>query len=321
MKVKFINMGRTNPDAHPANIEDSNDDNIVIACRRWIPSGDIKGTVQILHGMAEHSKRYDEFALFLADRGYAVYAHDHRGHGISAEMSNSPIGYLGKGGAFIDMVNDSIFIGENIETAPLYIFSHSMGTIVARHYLANCSKSLSDKIRGVVFSGINAIPTFKEKAALLVSQIQTLFTGGAKPDYLLWKMQFGGYNSYFEKDKTFYQWLSREQEKVDEYDKDPFCGGAFTSSFFSSLIKASFKAVDKKMLSSIPKEKSYLFISGSSDAVGGFENGFRNNVELFKKMVGDRVKSIVYPEGRHEMLNEINRKEVYSDIAEWIESI
>lgn len=319
MIVSFIDM--TGRGEIPADRVCGNpSDGAKIKCRVWQTEGKPKGRVQILHGMAEHSERYSEFGEFLSGKGYSVFAHDQRGNGLTSAESSLPLGYMGKGVDFSTLIKDAAEIANLIpDDCPLFIFSHSMGTIVARLFLADAGAELRERIKGVVFSGINEMPSFKERIALIQSSMQTLISGPASPDTFLWKMQFGGYNSSFEKNKTFYQWLSGDQSIVDKYDKDPFCGTAFSSSFFNSLIKASIEASGKKIMSKIPKNIKYLFLSGDMDAVGGFKTGIERNIEYFRKNAAESAESLIFEGGRHEMLNETNRREVFTAILEWIE--
>ncbi|MGE3063553.1 MAG: lysophospholipase [bacterium] len=288
-----------------------------IFLRKHFPACEVKGIIQILHGMAEHSGRYDEFIDFLLKNGYAVYVHDMRGHGKTAG-SLDEYGYLGGVFKWETLVSDArrvteIALYEN-PGKKLFILGHSMGSMVLRRYM----ERFRDGYSGVILSGANGIPSISELAALKIALLQMLFFGKRHRSNLIYKLQYNGYNSSFNPKPTMFEWLSRDRERVDNYANDPFCGGPFTASFYFDMIFGYFRLAKPYEIKKTNTKIPIYFISGAKDPVGNFTKGVKQFASLYTRFKAKDIEINLYPDCRHEVLNELNRKEIYKDIIEWI---
>lgn len=135
------------------------------------------------------------------------------------------------------------------------------------------------------------------------------------------KLSFGSYNRAFPDNRTKFDWLSRDEKQVDRYIEDPYCGGIFTSSFFYDFLRGLKMITRRKNLEAVPKNLPIYIFSGSMDPVGGFGKGVEKLKEMYETHGLKEVSLVLYPEGRHEMLNEINRDEVIEDIVRWLDKI
>ena len=182
--------------------------------------GDKKPVVQIAHGMGEHAKKYDELANFLADKGFNVYANDHRGHGITGEK-NGPRGFFGENNGWDYVVSDmqqlSNHIKEKHPDTKLFIIGHSMGSMLLRDYILQHS----DKIDGAVIVGTGGHPGLTGYFGLIIAKIQSILFGKKSVKGLLNNLSNIKFNSNFKPCRTSYDWLSRDEKKVDEFVNDP----------------------------------------------------------------------------------------------------
>ncbi len=294
-------------------------DGSAIFTNKWLPdnSDTIKAIVQISHGMAEHSDRYMRFAEFLTANNFAVYANDHRGHGKTAgEVEN--LGYFAdtKGWDLVveDMKTLTNIIHENHPKLPVLLFGHSMGSLLFREYIF----SYSQEINGVILSGTAGDPGLLGNVGIVVSKMECLLRGKKSKSTLLDKLSFGNFNTAFKPNRTAFDWLSRDTKEVDKYIEDSYCGSIFTAGFFNDMLRG-IKNINKfSNIQKIPKNLPVYFLSGAKDPVGENTKGVLKVVNIFKKAGLTDVSFKFYEEGRHEMLNEINREEVFSDILEWL---
>ena len=288
---------------------------------RWqVPEElEAKGIFLILHGMAEHSFRYDNFANFLCEHGYIVYATDHRGHGKTGK-SIDRLGYFGEGGWSL-LVNDVYqllsIIKSNHKDIPIILFGHSMGSILA----ITCISEYGSEFDEVILSGTtNGNSGFFRKSSLCLAKIIAFFTDGQKKSPLMDKVAFGKYNKKFSKE-TSVEWLTRDEEKKQEYLDDELCGFICTASFFVDMLDGINKNAKESNVERVPSNLPMYIFSGTMDPVGNYGKDVFNTYELYKDVAKlENVKLKLYEDGRHEMLNEVNKDEVYKDILEWIEA-
>lgn len=280
----------------------------------------VKGIVLILHGMAEHALRYDDFAKFLNANNYIVYACDHRGHGKTGENMQA-LGSFGQGGwkrVVDDIYELSTIIKFEYKDLPLYLFGHSMGSLLARTALIE----YGTKFDGVILSGTtNASNFINRNMGLLVCNIIVEVIGKDAKSNILDKLFFGSNNKDFKGENMKFAWLSRDDKKVLEYQEDRLCGFICTSSFYLELIKGVKGVVGKNSLRDIPIGMPMFILSGEKDPAS---NSCKDVLKLYKglKSVGiEKIDLKIYQDGRHEMLNEINRSEVYNDIEKWISNV
>lgn len=287
---------------------------------KWAPKDVIaKGVVQISHGMAEHAARYERFASYLTKNGYIVYANDHRGHGKTAG-SVEKLGYLADEDGFTWLVRDlhdlsKIIINENLDL-PLFLFGHSMGSFTAQKYIMD----YGNELKGVILSGSNGKQGIALKVGSAIAKWEINKHGGKHQSIRMDNLVFGGYNKAFKPNRTKSDWLSSDNQEVDKYINDPYCGTVFTSGFFYDFLRGLIEIEDKKNIDLIPKNIPIYIFSGEKDPVG--KNG-KGVIDLFNRYKNHGVQDVkykLYKDGRHEMLNEINRDEVMEDVVKWLDS-
>ncbi len=265
--------------------------------------------------MAEHSQRYTDFANFLAEKGIAVYISDHRGHGKT--ISNyADYGVWKNKDEWWRMIGDQkqlkdIATSEN-QNLPFFVMGHSMGSFLARTFITKYSTEIS----GVIISGTGTNPTAIVGIGKFIADVACTFCGYRSKANLLDKMSFGGFNKGF---SAPYQWLSRDYNEVLKYRNDNLCGGVFSNSFYRGFFRGLLYMNKKSSGTLINKNLNMYFISGEDDPVGNMGRGVVKAVEYYEKQNIGRIKTKLYHKARHELLNEINKSEVYEDIYNWLE--
>lgn len=287
---------------------------------KWTPKEEeIKGIVQISHGMAETAIRYERFAKVLNQNGYIVYANDHRGHGNTAENIES-LGYLGDNDGFNLLIGDiaklSDIIREENGDLRIYLFSHSMGSFAAQRYIMD----FKDKIDGLVLSGSNGEQGFTLNIARTIAKVEMLIRGRKAKSKLMNTLSFGAYNKKFKPEKTGSEWLSRDEEEVKKYIEDPYCGTIFPTSFYYDFLESLQYIEDESNFKKIPKDLPILIISGEEDPVGDSGKGLKKLYNRYKEAGVKDLAIKLYPGARHEILNEINRNEVMDDVVNWLDN-
>lgn len=287
---------------------------------RWGDIGreEVKGVVQIAHGMAERAGRYERLARELNKNGYIVYANDHRGHGKTAgDIDN--LGYLGDGEGFNLLVEDmyklSSIIRKENPKLPLFLLGHSMGSFASQKYLIQ----YGNKLDGLILSGSNGDQGIKLKLGRFLSKLEIRRIGPRGKSPRLDRLVFGKFNKAFRPNRTEFDWLSRDRREVDRYIKDPYCGTIFTSKFFYDFFKGLEEIEDRKNLKLIPKNLPIYIFAGDKDPVGNFGKGIINLYKRYKDLGIRDLRYRLYKDGRHEMLNEINRNEVTNDLIQWLD--
>lgn len=289
---------------------------------KWLPENieEAKGIIQISHGMAEGAHRYEPLAKYLTNHGYIVYAHDHRGHGQTGDKVGQ-IGILAKENGFEYLVRDlhklSQMIRKDYPQLPLILLGHSMGSFVAQRYIME----YGNEIEGLILSGSNGKQGILLDIGLWMVKKEVEKIGRNTPSKKLDKLIFGTYNKQFGATRTPFDWLSRDEKEVDKYIEDPYCGGVFSAGFFYDFLtglKYIGKLENKK---SIPVTLPIYIFSGDRDPVGKNGKGILDLVKDYKKVGIQKVEYKLYPGGRHEMLNEVNKEEVMKDILGWVEEI
>ncbi len=289
-----------------------------IYVRSFVPDGAPRGIVQIAHGIAEHSARYDSFASFLAEHGFAVYTNDHLGHGRSLN-DESELGFFADNGGWEMAVEDmrqlhDIAAGE-YPGIPHFLFGHSMGSFLARTYIIYFRSGLD----GVILSGTGQQPKALVLGGKLLSSIEIKKNGGKFKSEMLNNIAFGKYNDGFDTPRTISDWISRDEAEVDKYIEDPLCGYIPSASLFHDMMCGIDFITKARNVQRMNKSLPVYFMSGDADPVG--ENG-KGVLRAYKSFLAAGMKDVavkLYHDGRHEMLNELNRDEVYRDILNWIE--
>ena len=286
------------------------------ACR-WIPEGEIKGIVQIVHGIAEYAERYEDFASYLNGRGLLVVAEDHMGHGKSV-CEATPVGCFS--GGWHNAVGDTYRLMQDtmaeFPDVPYILFGHSMGSFMARTVLARHPNS---GISGAVICGTAGMPNAVSGAGKAVANLICKKNGEEKPSQLLQNVMFGSYNKKIEHPRTACDWLTRDNKIVDAYVADPLCGFIPSAGLVRSMMEGLQYIQNSKNLDAMGKDLPVWFIAGGDDPVGNYGTGVQRAAEEFKKHGMEHVDVKIYPLCRHEIHNEIKRREVYEDVANWIE--
>ena len=285
-------------------------------CGLWRPEGTPKAVVQLVHGVAEHIGRYDAFAQFLASHGYLVAAEDHMGHGGSVE--GGVLGYFEGGwkAAVADVRTLHDDLQEEYPSLPYYILGHSMGSFLLRTYLY----TYPGTIDGAVISGTGWESPATLKAGRLLCRLEEKRLGAAKTSGLLNGIMFGAYNKPFAPNRTPHDWICSVQSVVDAYEADPFCGFDVTVGLARDMMEGISMNEQTENLQAMDKNLPVLFVSGGKDPVGGMSKGVLACIDAFKRAGMKNVTIQLYPEGRHEMLNETNREEVFDRILSWLEA-
>lgn len=284
---------------------------------QWSPSSDAVGVIQIAHGMAEHAGRYQRFAEYLTGKGFIVYANDHRGHGKTAG-SLEKVGFFAQKNGW-HLVTDDLkqltdMIAEQNPGLPIFLLGHSMGSLLIRTYLTK----YHENIKGVILSGTSGESGFMVKMGKMVSKILASVKGKKAPCKMLDQMSFGKFNQSFKPNRTKFDWLSRDEAEVDKYIDDPYCGAVFSTQFFNDMLSGVDYNNQAENIAKIPKDMAVYFIAGSLDPVGEKGEGVKRVFNGYQKAGIKDVELKLYPEARHEILNETNKQEVYQDITNWI---
>ncbi len=274
-----------------------------------------KASILILHGMAEHQKRYQAFAEYLVNNGYDVYSYDHRGHGTDKKLSD--LGFFALEDGYQIVVDDAIFVSnyivQNNRCSKFILFGHSMGSLISRNVIQTF-----DNYNGVILSGTANPPKLLTLSGLCVSSLVKKFNGSKHVSPYLNNLMFGSKKYTSLSSRTAFDWLSRSNPIVGAYMHDPYCGFTCTASFYHDLLKLIQNATRKNQIKLTKKDLPLYIISGEKDPVGSYGKEINKFLSVLRKCEFSNVTSKLYTECRHELLNELNNQEVYSDILQWI---
>ena len=285
--------------------------------KQWLPDEGLpRAVVLIVHGLAEHLERYNHFAKFLASHQIAAIAYDHRGHGHTDPGS---LGYIDDELGFDLLVEDLRFVYEEAQNSfpelPLILFGHSMGSFITQRFM-QLSKH---QPAGLIYSGSNGKPPLSLYAGIHVAALIKKIYGPKHRSKFIHDLVFGAYNKKFKPNRTESDWLSRDETMVDLHQDDPKCGFISTISLYHQLFSELIKMHAHQSFASHDSTIPVMLISGSRDPVSNMGKGIHNLERLLLSSGVKMVAKKLYPEGRHEMLNETNRDEVMNDILEWIQ--
>ena len=285
----------------------------------WTDVKDAKGIIQIIHGMAEHVERYDEFARFLNDNGYLVVGSDLRGHGNTALEANS-VGVCEDGCPFLDNMQDQILLTKHLKqkhNLPLMIFGHSYGSFVTQSYIQHSS----DLIEGVVLCGSARQEGAVIKAGSVFANLQTKLFNKNNPAKLLSAMAFKPYDSLFKGESGVNVWLSTDKAECEKYNHDPLCGFTMSLDFFKTLSDAFKVLYLTENISKIRRDLPLFIISGDNDPVSNMGKTVKT---LFNGYVANGLKDVnmkLYANARHEILNDKVRYSVMADVLEYVNRV
>jgi len=294
------------------------EDSESIAFYRWpVPPAPVRAAVQIVHGIGEYAARYDRFAQALLGAGYAVFASDHRGHGHTVQRSQD-LGHLGDGG-FERVLDDVYAVNQRIASllpdVPRVVLGHSFGSFVTQRYLGK----YGDSIAAAALSGTDWGNSVLVRLGLGVAKLERLRLGARNPSALMQFLSFGSYNRAFQPTNSPSAWLSRDETEVKKYDDDPLCGFPLTSQTWCELMAGLVSLENQSVLKQIPRHLPLYLFAGDQDPVGRAGRGPRALAQAYAKAGLTHVTLKLYPGGRHEMLNELNRDEVTADVIRWLD--
>jgi alpha-beta hydrolase superfamily lysophospholipase len=291
------------PQLEPERFQFTSGDGLAIACVKWRGPHHVRGVVQIAHGLGEHMGRYAELAQTLVDREFVVYGNDHRGHGLTAKASGN-FGAFGPGG-FDQLVEDMASLAalskHEHPGKPYILLGHSMGSFAAQQFILDYSHSID----GLVLSGSGTLDG-------LVYLAQSV-PAGEDPMKLM--------NAPFEPARTPLDWLSRDNAEVDAFIADPLCFPSLKAASMESFLKAFPRLADPREIRKVREDLSIYIFSGSDDPVGEKLKGVRVLIERYRVAGIASITHDFYPGGRHEMLHELNRRDVFANLLVWISGI
>ena len=291
-----------------------------VFARMWMPADGAKAIFQIAHGMAEHGERYEDFAAYLCEKGFAVLVNDHVGHGKSVK-SDDDLGYFGENGGWDSLVEDERSFTELIKAEfpdlPIVFFGHSMGSFIAREYIRRYGKD--ERIKATVFCGTSGKNPASAIAITLAGTIAKA-KGSRHRSKFIDKIAFGTYNSKIKNAKTSFDWLTTDSTIVDKYIADKYCGYLFTAVGYKDLFTILDRVSGKDWYNAVDKNIPILVIAGEEDPVGLYGKGIKQVYNDLKLADKKDVTLKLYPGMRHEILNEPDRAQVYEDIVAWAES-
>jgi alpha-beta hydrolase superfamily lysophospholipase len=271
---------------------------VTLAAYRWDPAGEPRAIVQITHGVGEHAKRYAPLAQALTEVGFVVYSHDHRGHGGSVTSADQ-LGVLGQTG-WSELVADIGHIGERAReehpSIPLGLVAHSLGSFATQQFLLDHSA----RVDAVVLTGTAAIDLLEPMLDLDAPMDLSMF------------------NAAFDPARTEFDWLSRDEAQVDEYIADPLCGFGLDIPGGKTMFAGARALADPARVAAMRPDLPIHIVVGEMDPVNGQLALVNAVVDRYRQAGLLDVSLRVFPGARHEVLNEINRAEVFGDIVDWM---
>jgi len=287
----------------------------------WLPDDSTPvAVIQLIHGMLEYIDRYEEFAQYMTENGFAVVGHDHLGHGDSV---NSPDAY----GYIADCADPANILVRDIHHVrcaamkhfpklPYFILGHSMGSYLLRMYLSQHGEGLD----GAIIMGTGQQPDFMTNFGLSLIKLKSKIKGDrtAAPE-----IRDLSYNAYYKKFDLFGEnpensWLSKNVDDVISYYKDPKCTFIFSYNAYKALLSAVKYDNQPKNIDRIPKNLPLLLISGSDDPVGDCGKAVKAVYSRYVKAGITDITCNLIEGDRHEILREPDRADTFEYILDWI---
>ena len=274
-----------------------------------------RGIVQLVHGMSEYKERYLPFMEYLAERGFLTVIHDHRGHGKSVRTKDD-LGYMYGGGAeaiLKDIGTVNRKLRSQFHDIPLILMGHSMGSLAVRAFAAQ-HDSCMDML---IVCGSPSYNTARPVGTALAQAEKAVF-GAKHRSKLIETISFSGNVMKFKNDKSCTSWICSVPEVAKEYEKSELCGFTFTDDGYLALFELMKRAYDVKHWSCTNPKLPVLFVSGADDPCLINVRQFAKTVKTMRNAGYLDVKGKLYPEMRHEILNEKGKEQVYKDIITYM---
>ena len=284
---------------------------------RWLPEGEPRAALQIIHGMAEHGGRYERLAATLTAAGFAVYAQDLPGHGRSVRAPDE-LGHVADHGSWNQLLSAINGVRELIQhqlhDPPIFMFGHSMGSFLLQSYVTGHGHNLA----GAIFSATTGDLGPMRAIGSGLLQLEALWYGRRHRSALAELMSFKDFNRHFRPNRTASDWLSRDEAEVDRYVADPLCGFRCSAALWLDLLAAGAGFVAPERLRAIPPGLPMLLIAGSADPVCRGAAGPNALAEHYRGAGVQRLELRIYEGARHELLNETCREQVTGELLDWL---
>src|SRR5690625_228563 len=292
-------------------------DGVELQVYRWLPAAKPQAAIQILHGISEHANRYHQVATTLTAAGYAVYAHDQRGHGLTAEPET--LGFISDSGGWRRLLDDALAVHCHIverhpETRHI-LLGHSMGSMLAQQFAIEQGALLDGLVLSATTFRTDPMPALGSALANLIGR----WRGPAHRSALLDFLSTGVLRYAIRNRRTPSDWLSRDPAVVDAYIADPLCGEVPSVSLWGEVYRGLRFIARRQQQARIPQDLPILLLAGGADPLSRGGRSVQRLAERYRALGIADVDCIIYPAARHEIFNEINREEVYADLRNWLD--
>lgn len=279
-----------------------------------------RAIVQINHGFAEHAGRYARFADYLAERGIATYAHDHRGHGYT-RAAGAPMGRFAEEDGAAMVVEDiaavhTLIAAEN-PGVPVFVFGHSMGGLVALNFVLRHS----ERIAGAAIWNANFSAGLLGRLAQAILAWERFRMGSDVPSRLLPRLTFQTWSRQFDRAGRSADWLSRDAAEVEKYVADPLCGWDASVSMWEDVFRFVFTGADDRNFAPVRRTLPFHLVGGESDPATDKGKAVKALARRLRRMGFKDVTTTIYAETRHEGLNEVNRDLIMADFVSWLDRV
>lgn len=284
----------------------------------WEPETEVKAVLQISHGMTEMIMRYDHFARFLNTKGILVIGNDHLGHGETAGCDED-LGYFCPENMSETVVKDLHSVTEYAKkeypNVPYFLLGHSMGSFMARRYLM----TFGEELTGAVIVGTGSQSKVVLMTGKIVSSLIQLFKGARHRSKFMVMASFGSYNERFKDEAHHCAWLTKDKEVWEFCANNKYCNFSFTINGYKTLFDVLSFIQKKENMQKIPQKLPIFMVAGTDDPVGSYGKDVKNIFETYQQIGIEDISLKLYEGDRHEIINELDKDVVYSDIYNWLE--
>lgn len=292
-----------------------------IAVHHWPAAAPVRGVLHWLHGMSEHGLRYDGLAKALNAAGWELYAHDHRGHGLSIN-SHAPRGHFADEEGWQKVQSDVSTVQEWVRQehpgAPIALGGHSMGSFIALNWAQN--NAVMQPLTGLILCGSDFRSPCLHALATLPIRFERWRLGSRQSSPLVDKLTFQTWAKHFSKNNKF-AWISSIASEVASYQNDPLCGFECSTELWLQLLGALQQAHKKQSLAALPNTLPVLILGGADDPMSNFGKHLKQFALALEKTGSQSARLILYPQARHDLLHDVSATQAFSDVLTWLASI